>query len=367
MIPIGINWALNGGCNYEIYNDNATYLSSLTAPSNGYITCSHNGFEYRHYNEGNYTDVSGCAQATAGLKPLRTGFYRINVKENGLIKTFAYFDWRDRGFIAVQCGQDCFGRDMSIRYDGNTEELWFWSSPGQGISNQTPDLVLEDGDIISYAVWQCGERDFSPFWSKGLILIQENNHPNLLWGPYNESFQATHYKIYRAVVTQPTNPKFLTFSLIATTNSSTFEFVDNDVEFGEIHTHHFYYYVKAYNSGNNLYSSATNTLHFTGIFSPYKKSPEPDINFISEFALNQNYPNPFNPSTEISYTVTKHSYVSLKVYDVLGNGVAELVMEEKDPGNYSVSFNASKLSTGIYFYTLRTEGNSFTKKMLLTK
>jgi hypothetical protein len=86
-----------------------------------------------------------------------------------------------------------------------------------------------------------------------------------------------------------------------------------------------------------------------------------------KFNLSQNYPNPFNSSTTIRYEISEGSYVMLKVYDVLGNEVATLVNEEKPTGNYEVGFNASNLSSGIYFYTLST-GNFFsTKKMILLK
>ncbi len=93
------------------------------------------------------------------------------------------------------------------------------------------------------------------------------------------------------------------------------------------------------------------------------------------FELYQNYPNPFNPTTTIQYTVpvavkTLHAtsqLVQLKVYDVLGKKVATLVNEIKQPGNYKVSFNASNLSSGIYYYSLKTPHGIITKKMEVLK
>jgi len=93
-----------------------------------------------------------------------------------------------------------------------------------------------------------------------------------------------------------------------------------------------------------------------------------DKNIIpTEYKLEQNYPNPFNPNTTISYTVPEKSFVSLKVTDILGRQVAELVNEEKPHGNYTVSFDAAKLSSGIYFYTLSSGKFFQTKKMILLK
>ncbi len=77
-----------------------------------------------------------------------------------------------------------------------------------------------------------------------------------------------------------------------------------------------------------------------------------DFNSPSGFELYQNYPNPFNPSTTIKYKIASAGLVKLKVYDVLGKEVAILIDEEKQPGIYKVDFNASKLSSGIYFYQL---------------
>ncbi|HOJ07624.1 MAG: T9SS C-terminal target domain-containing protein [Ignavibacteriae bacterium] len=85
------------------------------------------------------------------------------------------------------------------------------------------------------------------------------------------------------------------------------------------------------------------------------------------YALNANYPNPFNPSTNIQFSTPEQSFVELKVFDILGNEVANLVKQDMEPGNYSVVFNGSNLASGIYLYRL-VSGNFFdTKKMMLIK
>jgi hypothetical protein len=85
------------------------------------------------------------------------------------------------------------------------------------------------------------------------------------------------------------------------------------------------------------------------------------------FALLQNYPNPFNPVTSIQYSVSSDQFVSLKVYDVLGNEVATLVDEKKPAGFYRVSFDAKGLASGVYFYRLRAGDFSATRKLLLVR
>lgn len=88
---------------------------------------------------------------------------------------------------------------------------------------------------------------------------------------------------------------------------------------------------------------------------------------ISDFMLYQNYPNPFNPSTTISYQIAKQGLVSLVVYNVLGKEVATLVNEVKSRGKYEIKFDASNLSSGIYFYKLTADGFTSTKKFTLIK
>lgn len=88
---------------------------------------------------------------------------------------------------------------------------------------------------------------------------------------------------------------------------------------------------------------------------------------VNDFQLSQNYPNPFNPTTSIEYQVASSGLVSLKVYDVLGREVKKLVNEVKTPGSYSVTFDASNLSSGIYFYTITSGSFTQTRKMILMK
>jgi hypothetical protein len=93
------------------------------------------------------------------------------------------------------------------------------------------------------------------------------------------------------------------------------------------------------------------------------------------FKLEQNYPNPFNPSTKIKFTVRNSlleggmggDLVQLTIYNALGKEVETLVNDKMNPGNYEVEWNASKYSSGVYFYTLKANNFSETKKMLLVK
>lgn len=96
-----------------------------------------------------------------------------------------------------------------------------------------------------------------------------------------------------------------------------------------------------------------------------------NLNLPSDFKLHQNYPNPFNSATIISYEISKSSFVSIIVYDVLGNEIVQLVNETKIPGKHQVTFNANKtnktISTGVYFYKILLDQKQQTKKMIYLK
>jgi len=86
-----------------------------------------------------------------------------------------------------------------------------------------------------------------------------------------------------------------------------------------------------------------------------------------DYKLEQNYPNPFNPTTTINYSIPKASFVTLKVYDVLGNEVMTVVNEQQSANNYTYTVDFSKLSSGVYYYTLNTGNYTATKKLTLVK
>jgi len=119
------------------------------------------------------------------------------------------------------------------------------------------------------------------------------------------------------------------------------------------------------------YSYRLKQIDFNGNFEYFNLSNEVNIGIPSKFELSQNYPNPFNPSTTINYDLPFDSKVSIKLFDMSGKEVATLVNETRVAGYYTVNFNASNLSSGVYFYRISAEGsgNNFTatKKMMLLK
>ncbi len=130
-----------------------------------------------------------------------------------------------------------------------------------------------------------------------------------------------------------------------TTELQTYSFSDNNLDAGK-------------------YQYRLKQIDFNGSFE-YSNIINLEIISPNKFSLEQNYPNPFNPTTNIQYTMGSKQFVSLKVYDVLGNEIATLVNEEKSAGNYKVEFSNKNISSGIYFYVLQAGSFIETKKMIL--
>ncbi len=129
-------------------------------------------------------------------------------------------------------------------------------------------------------------------------------------------------------------------------------------------------FVLACNS-NGILFAGTGTEVYRTIQSTTEVEKNTD-NIPQQFTLSQNYPNPFNPETKIKYSIPNvgpsfMKFVEINVCDILGNVVATLVNEEKPAGNYEVTFDASKLTSGVYFYSLQAGDFLDTKKMILIK
>lgn len=109
---------------------------------------------------------------------------------------------------------------------------------------------------------------------------------------------------------------------------------------------------------------------FTILFNQFEKFPldiKEENNQLQVFSLFQNYPNPFNPSTTIRYQIPQRGFVSLEIYNLLGEEIKTLVNEEQSAGTYNIDFNGETLSSGIYFYTLKSGNFIETKKFILLK
>ncbi len=178
--------------------------------------------------------------------------------------------------------------------------------------------------------------------------------------PNNTIQNLTGYKIYRKVDDEP-------FYYMGSFGTNTFTYTDGEVNIN-VKESTIQYYVAATNGAQE---DPTNTVTAIGDYNPHKENRPGEESSVFKYYLSDNYPNPFNPTTSISYSIPENAFVTLKIYDVLGNEVEVLISEQKEPGNYQIDFNASsvsrRISSGIYYYTLTAGNFTSTKKMILVK
>ena len=191
--------------------------------------------------------------------------------------------------------------------------------------------------------------DNIPVELTGFSAFAFNNGVKLEWKTASE-LNNNGFEIERSINTRA---DFITVGFVegkgTTTEISNYSYIDN-LELTGLQSIHYRLKQVDYN-GAFSYSSIVNV----------------DVNIPDGFVLNQNYPNPFNPSTQISYSIAGDAFVSLKVYDFLGEEVNVLVSEYKPAGVYKVEFDASNLPSGTYFYTLKAGEFLSSKKMMLIK
>ena len=120
------------------------------------------------------------------------------------------------------------------------------------------------------------------------------------------------------------------------------------------------------NLSSGIYKYRLKQIDFDGSYE-YSGIVEAEINIPNEFSLFQNYPNPFNPSTTIEFQIPINGFVSLKIYNSIGQEVTTLLNEHQSAGSYSITFSTDELPSGLYFYSLRSGEFTITKKMLLIK
>lgn len=229
---------------------------------------------------------------------------------------------------------------------------------------EAPRISTDGNDIYVIGITDDGSsgyeikmrhRDYAPI-APTLALDSSGDHPVLSWNKPNAD--AKQYKIFRK------SGVYGNFVHIATTTNLTW--TDNNVDFSKPDTH-YWYKIKAVDYSDNE-SDFSNTVDVWGMHKRSFKNPITSISSKPEnFELMQNYPNPFNPSTSISFSLPKASHVILKIYDVHGNLVSDLLDVYKNAGIYEVEFIASKLPSGLYFYYLNADGFKASKLMLLVK
>lgn len=339
-------WEYNSG-NFIISSDQEIYSNSL-------ITIGNANFNSNDWPGLNFSWLD------VGIEMPRWGLGLYEVTNSKQTYKYFYLDSRDSDFGGYE-----YLPDFYIYFD-NSEGVYKYKDVNDNWITISQAELVRIWDIHNEPHNTSGLQNF---WSNALAAVNDgNDHPQLVWGPHPTlSGSINYYKIYYSyhITGQPPG----TFYLLETVNSDVFEYTDMTVEMGNDYRSKSYYVTGVYDDiWETLFeTSPTNTVTVV-LAIPHKRS---DLNYNkrqnSVFSLEQNYPNPFNPETKISFMIAENSFITLKVYDVLGNEVANLLNETKGPGHYFVSFDASGFPSGIYFYKLNANGYTLTKKMLIAK
>ncbi len=299
------------------------------------------------------------------VHPLEEGLIRTSQTAN--LFTHVVYDRGSSGSLTHRQYDPTFAswsNEVSISSTGLTKSY--------GLSSVSNDLFVVFRDYQSNNL-KFIHYDVAPLAPKNLTITQGgNNHPILSWSANTEP-DISKYYIYR-------NPGSGWVYIGQTTSTSyedgTLEYCTLQPPKGCVDENTYFYHVKAVDIGSNI-SAASNEVRaqLVGGGPPQKAGSDNPIE-INDYNLVQNYPNPFNPTTIISYSIPQDAFVTLKVYDILGTEVAELVNQVKPAGYYEVNFNASSasggLSSGVYIYRITATSNErilFTdaKRMLLMK
>jgi hypothetical protein len=284
------------------------------------------------------------------------GLYKVtNTKQTD---KYFYLDSRDYAYATNTGGYT--NPDFFIFFNDLFSQYYY--------NLNTPQPAIVNGSILR--IWQIFNKtpntsNLQNYWNNVLALVNQENHPRIIWGPYQASgITVQKYRIYRKY---GGSPWVLFYS---TSDADVLEFTDENLSIaqpgGQAGVTVEYKVCAVYNN--------TVETGFSNVVSVYVKGQEieksghqENLYSINSYSLEQNYPNPFNPGTTINFSIKEEGLVILKVYDVLGKEIKTLVNENKPEGIYKVFFDASQLPSGMYFYSIKANKYSETKKMLLAK
>jgi len=370
LFPISVEYCWSSYCwNFSI----AQPVSNNTVIINGTSNCYWNGWDYRRCIDNLNTDSWPCngSGIASTIQPLRNGFYRINIYVNNLLKTYFYYDNRDADLPKGGCWNPLTGccytcyypLRSSIKYKLDENKIFFLNDWTENLSNPYWQEFPKESILFLRNIKLCNPSNFSPFWDNGLVAIPQKNpdtgiyEPFVVWGPHKD-FNPTGYQIYWRMGGSGN------FILLATVGSNIYTYRHEGLSVGNNTLVE--YKVRAVR--NQTYSNFTNTaaISVSGFFK------ENEIIEVLNYSLHQNYPNPFNPSTRIGFTIKETEFVSLKIFDLLGNEVKTLVYEIKTPGIHYVEWEGDnnygeKVTSGIYFYRMQVGAFNQSKKLILQK
>ncbi|MCH7973571.1 MAG: T9SS type A sorting domain-containing protein [Bacteroidetes bacterium] len=330
---------------YQGFTVNNSFLSGFRVDgSSMYIYYSYMALDpfgtYQNYFDWVVRNIGNNAYINSGTPDInQTGnIYSTNTK-NGKSNTVFFYT-----FLLGRSSDFEIGIWRSNINSGYPSDLVYEYTSLQYFPNF---LNLSSASNDVYVIWQevtVGNNlrikydDQNPLAPQNFAGTNYNNRPKLTWEKIEPDIE--YFEIWRMFLASgyPAG-----WTLLATTTSESF--IDNGIWLGGSSVGRVFYRSRSKDFSNN-FSPYTNSVSFSGL----NKIGTGQV--LNEFVLKNNHPNPFNPSTQISCSLAQDADVTLRVYDILGTQVAELVNEQQTAGSYVTNFNTKILSSGVYIYRI---------------
>ena len=371
VVFISFNLLAQSYTNPSGTNDGAVNIYNVTFQgvnhTTPYYTTNSNNFVHDFYND--YTGLAnGTSTNPGGSFSLSVSTWtQLNAETDYL---YVWIDWNqdndfdDAGENVVSTSRTTTSSDQEHTFSGITINVP--PNPVAGWSGASGQYRMRVAFNYNSAPTPEGTGYFSAEFEDYALNINgdlpveltaftanvKQNVVNLEW---NTATEVNNYGFEVERASSQTSPGQETWSKVGFVNGS-----------GNSNSPKQYSYTDNSGLSSGSYSYRLKQIDNDGQFE-YSKVVDVSFNAPTEFSLKQNYPNPFNPTTTISYSLPEKAQVRLIVYDAIGNEVASLVNQEQAEGEHNISFDASNLSSGIYFYKLTAGSFAKTMKMILLR
>ena len=333
------------GSYWERNSSGSFPISSNSSYSNSTFTVSS---VESNLNKWRGWDLGWLSISNDSNKQFAHGIYKLKYSDTTI---FIFIDYRD----AVSN----YSPNIYIKFDPSNGQFKYYD----GSTFQT----MSNGDILR--IWTVNDNGVSNtsglnnYWNNSLVYFNTNNHPFLIFGPYTSPSRVSYYEIQKII---DIGGGYDWSNLDSLVSGMSYQDATESLVLGRM-THSVAYEVVAHlQSPTQLVSSDSIAIKVNG--PPLKQEGQGSKNIKQfEYSLNQNFPNPFNPSTTIQYSIKNPGLVKIELYDILGRCIETIVNEEKQAGEYKVTFNDHRLASGVYLYKLTSGTFTQTKKMQFIK
>jgi len=356
----------NGGGNYTWHkNDANKTLEAIDQNAGSYFRLFHN------WNDGEYSTRSFALPKFD--KNYKAKFLkRFNITYNGSV-TINYVNYSPYETIYSKESNSFYAFANPKVESSMYHELDKWKHGSTVLGTDNPHS-FNPADNTNYTIEYKAVKPTNVYRNLRFNDTQYGQEVLLTWNKHPlDNTQITHYAIWRKVRHNGVTGSPTQIGTVTANGSSTYTFTDYDYSITNGYTDDLLYYdVRAYYSPNQSYSDEDFRVVFGEQIWINTKEKGKDVAIlgVNEFPTKysiSNYPNPFNPSTTINYQLPENGFVTIKVYDILGKEITTLVSENKQAGYHKINFDGSKLTSGIYIYTIKANNFAQSKKMILAK